>query len=475
MSLRLLNKLERLKKLRSKLDQTGDRKKPIPDNWLDFARLCDIRSGASIVKFNPYDYQIKLIEQIENHVITDILKTRQLGITEVLGNYMLWKACKNPGYLGAIFSKSQSDTSNIAKRIRRQLDSLSDYCDRTTDSLTDIEITGRGRLLFRNSTPNGARGLESVSDLVFDEAAFIDGIEDIYGSATPSTTVLGDKAKIIVLSTPDTQSGWYWDRINANNANRDVLEICDAIKSESINPVQYWTDEKNNCKFILHWLAHPVFSQTKDTYLEDTKTRLGLTEEQLQREYNLSFTSSDVAVFNPGLVRSQATGEWVSKHDPEGIYYMGLDSSLMGNDYTVLTVLKETEGKFELVDWYRDRKQTHEVNIYRIGELIEKYNPICVGVEVNSAGRIYYDELAKTYLNVDFSEIKTTSTSKAPMVNRLILSMEKDLIRYPNDSKIIEEFLSFRQNGVKLEATEGKHDDIIMSLCFAIAVTPLAW
>ena len=58
------------------------------------------------------------------------------------------------------------------------------------------------------------------------------------------------------------------------------------------------------------------------------------------------------------------------------------------------------------------------------------------------------------------------------MINRLSLLLEKELITYPNDKVIIEEFLSFRQNGVKLEAIAGKHDDIIMSLAFAVTVLP---
>lgn len=59
------------------------------------------------------------------------------------------------------------------------------------------------------------------------------------------------------------------------------------------------------------------------------------------------------------------------------------------------------------------------------------------------------------------------------MINRLSLALEKGLITYPNDKLVVEEFLSFRQNGVKLEAIAGKHDDVIMSLAFATVVLPL--
>lgn len=37
---------------------------------------------------------------------------------------------------------------------------------------------------------------------------------------------------------------------------------------------------------------------------------------------------------------------------------------------------------------------------------------------------------------------------------------------------LIEEMLSYRRVGAKLEAASGKHDDTIMSVSFALTVTP---
>ncbi len=446
-------------------------KKPLPNNWVNFANLCKIRSGAKVINFDPYHYQKLLVNLIERHYSTVIAKTRQLGITETIANYFLFKACKNPGYLAVIFSKTQSDTSNIAKRIRRQIDSLYEYIETETDSLTDIQISNGGRILFRNSTPNGARGLESVSDILYDESAFVDEIEEIYKSSIPCTTVVGDEARIIILSTPNGQSGWYWDKLSLNNRDRDILEICEQIKTEQIEPLQYWTDSNGWCKFILHWLAHPKFSLKKDIYLQDIKSRFELPDDVIQQEYNLSFVDSDSLVFSSEIIRQNGIGEW-KDHQEYGIYYFGIDTSLLGNDYTVCTILQEIDSKYHLVKMYRNRKKTHEYNIYQIGELIRKYNPIRVGIEVNSSGQIYYEQLSDQYLNTDFEPIKTTSSSKPMMINRLTLALERQQLIFPNDRIIVEEFLSFRQNGSRLEAVDGKHDDIIMSLAFAIVATP---
>ncbi|MFM6003086.1 MAG: Terminase-like family protein, partial [Sphaerospermopsis kisseleviana] len=73
----------------------------VPNVWVDFAKKCKIRSGGNIVYFNPYSYQIELVELMINHSICCV-KSRQLGISETITCFMLWRACLNPGYLGLV-------------------------------------------------------------------------------------------------------------------------------------------------------------------------------------------------------------------------------------------------------------------------------------------------------------------------------------------------------------------------------------
>ncbi len=366
--------------------------KTFPDRWNEFAKLCDIRGGKGIIKFNPYSYQIQLIDLIERTPTTVITKTRQLGYTEAIANYFLWKACRDKAYLGVVFSKTQADTSNIAKRVRRHIESLN--LETRTLALTDIELVNGGRILFRNSTPNGARGLEAVHDILFDEVGFVKEIEEIYKSALPCTTVISDRARVILLSTPCGQSGFFWNMLNSNNGvlpdgsakQRDILQVCEDIKSEKIAPVQYWHDSEGVGKFLCHWLAHPEFSQQKATYLEDVKRRFQLSEAAVQQEYNLSFTEGEQLVFNPQLVRERADAVWADP-EPGGIYYCGMDSSLMGSDYTVFTVLKQiAENKYSLVALYRQRQKTNAYHCYQIGEIIKTYNPIAIAYPYGIVG-----------------------------------------------------------------------------------------
>ena len=446
-------------------------KKPIPDTWVEFARLCQIRSGDRLVYFDPYHYQIKLVELLQDHSCI-VTKSRQLGITETISNWMLWNAAINPAYLAVILSKSQADTSNIAKRLRRTIDGLSDYIELKTNSVLDIELKSGGRILFRNSSPNGVRGLESVSAILYDEASFVDGIDEIYTASVPSTTMVGDKARLIILSTPNGKQGFYWDKLAGNNDDRNLEKVCEQVRDGSINPLQYWIDEAGWGKFIIHWKAHPIHGKNPN-YLQDIQRKYQLSEAKVRQEYDLSFLDSDVSVFSAELVRSNADGYSETQADKQSNYYLGIDTSTLGNDYTVAVVLKQVDNCFYLVDMYRKRKMSSDYNIYHVGELINKFKPEKIAIEVTGGtGQIYLEQLSSEHQGFKFEAIKTTGDSKPAMVERLLLALEKSCFKYPESHPLIEELLNFRRQGKKLEAVTGKHDDLVMACCFAIAISP---
>lgn len=474
-----------------KVSKTSQIISDVPLDWSEFASLCKIRSGDRIISFTPYEYQKTLSDCIDKHQCVVVAKTRQLGITETIANKFLHKACLNPGYLAVVLSKTQSDTSNIGRRIRGMADSLSAFVELENDSLTDLKIKGGGRILFKNASPNGVRGLESVSDILFDEAAFVDGIERIYQSAIPSTEMVGDKAKIIILSTPNGRSGFYWDLLASCNADVDVEDVCQQVKASNTNPVQYWTADNGWCKFVVHWLAHPIYSQIPD-YLEQIKIKKQLSKSAVEQEYNLNFCESETNVFPANLVKLAAIGNY-QDYVKGAKYYIGVDASTIGEDYTVAIVLKSTEEiltvripfqhdtglrtiectKLELVAIYRQRKHSMDYNLAQISSLIAKYAPFKVAIEVTGGtGQIYLESLIKLHTGIPFEPIKTSRDSKALMIDRVLLALEKQVLTLPTDCPVVSELIAFRRNGLKLEAPSSSHDDCVMSLAFAVAVTP---
>ena len=420
------------------------------NKWVDFARLTDIRSGQSIVKFNPYQYQIDLVDLIEANKSIIICKTRQLGITETIANYFLYYAVKYEGYLAVIFSKTQSDTSNIAKRLRRQIESLG--LKVKSDSLTDIEFFRGGRILFRNSTPYGSRGLESVSHILFDEASFITDIEEIYKSALPTTSMV-ENSKVILLSTPNGTQGFFYDVLTQNN-DFDALKKCEEITDKFESPFYHWRDSKLWLKVLIHWLAHPIYSQ-RENYLETIKNQFSLTEEIVNQEYNLSFTNSQESIFKADLIYS-AIDDCSKDLDVYEEMICGLDCSSCGKDFTVLTILGISEGKFYLIDYYRAHEKTSDYHLFQINEFLIKYQPTKIYIESNSIGQIYYEQISNYHPQTE--KIFTSQKTKSEMIARLSYLLESEMLTIPRKSPYIEELLNFRGGN------QISHDDCVMSL-----------
>lgn len=440
----------------------------ISNNWLDFARKCKIRSGGNVVYFEPYQYQIDLVNLMINHSVC-VVKSRQLGISETITNFMLWRACLNPGYLGLVFSKTQTDSSLIARRMKRMIESLG--LKTATENLTDIEINGGGRILFRNSNPDSARGIESVVDVFLDELAFLDTAKEVYDSLAPSQQMVGNKARVFAVSTPNGKSGFYWDLLNSGNGDRDIELICKDV-SDGQNPYQYWIDNGSWGKVVIHWKCHPLYGNNPN-FLNDIHEKQKMSWVTINQEYNLSFQDSETNYFSADIIRECAIGNNENYQD-NAFYFLGIDSATTGKDYAVCVVLKYSENVFSLADLYRKREQSSEYHLYHIGKIINDYKPILIGVETTGGtGQVWLEQLSKNHFGTKFKKIATTGDSKPAMLDRLKLMMESRRFIYPQNSLIIDELLSFKRNDKKLEASSGKHDDIIMGVAFALSVADL--
>ncbi len=443
---------------------------PIPPEWADFARLCLIRSGSRIIPFEPYNYQIALSNALDRHGYVLVAKTRQLGITETIACKFLHWAALDRGFVGVILSKSQADASNIAKRVRRMIVGMPDRIRLKTENLTDIELEDGGRLIFRPSNPNSTRGLESVGAVFIDECAFIDKIEDIYTAVVP-TLEMSENPKIALVSTPNGASGFFWERLNAGNQNRDFTEICQRVKSGELEPYQEWVDENGWVKSIVHWRGHPVYS-ARENYLENIAKQKQLSLLAVKQEYDLAFAESQTNVFSPELVRDALVqGLEEVKASRFESYYVGIDPSFGGEDYCVAIVLKRTSNtSFVVVDLYRENRHSIHRNMNQITELISKYEPECIGVEVNSGGRIYSEKLSEVFYYLKVEEINTTESLKRLAIDRIILSLEQRKLKFPSSSPLKEELLVYRRDGKKMSAPSGKHDDCVMALAMALTV-----
>lgn len=442
----------------------------IPKNWADFARLTKIRSGVKVINFEPYDYQVALVDSISRNYGTVIGKTRQMGITECVASDILHRASMNPGFTAIVLSRGQAESSNIAKRLKSMADSIPDLIELETRNTTDLRIKGGGRILFKPATINSCRGYESVAYIAFDECAFIDNIELLYLAALPATEAVGADARIVLISTPNGRSGFFWDRLNGNNGDFDVLEEAQRLRTFQVpQGFTEWTDKVGWGKFLLHWSSHPVYGRDRE-YIDRIVQQKQLSRSAAEQEYDLSFSESDNAVFNPDDIRACAIGAW-EQPDPQGTYYFALDSSLMGKDYTVCVIGKYEGDSLKVVHMYRERRKTIDEHLKAIGDLVSKYRPVAFSIEKNGCGEVYLQSLIKQHPSVTFEPFSTTKESKLELMTRLNFALEQRFIRYPLCS-IVDELMAFRRDGQKMEAPSGMNDDCVMATAFLVSATP---
>jgi hypothetical protein len=437
-------------------------------SWVEFAKKCQIRSGRELIPFTPYDWQEQFLEQIEKHSGIVLCKSRQLGATEFIGNWLLWQASNDPGFVAVVFSKTQSDSSDIAKRVRDMIVTYPDLAFETNNQ-KDLKLLNGGRIIFKPSTPNAARGIPSVAVVVFDECAFVEGVETIYASAQPATSMLGDKAKTILMSTPNGQQGFYWEMLREGNESEEILNICRGIRTGELPPVQYWTDN-HWCKFFVHWKSHPVYA-SDENYLQKVKDRQKLTDAQLQREYDLNFEEAVNALYPQELVLRGARG--VFQNAMQGRKYIaGIDPAFGGSDYFCLTIWDVSFNPYQLVRMYRENNKSKDYNLVNTVQILSQYRPSVVGVESNSGGRLILEDLINKMPWCKIEAVNTTESSKIVATDRLLLLLERDQMIYP-DCELKSELLNFREsiNGTrrKREAIAG-HDDTVMSSAIAFSV-----
>lgn len=453
--------------------------------WKHFAPLVNIQTSGTVKPFNPYEYQIDLIRTVETHQNTVICKSRQMGISETLCCYLLMRAVTEEGFAAVVFSKTQKDASDLATRIADMAVSLGALCPAFKSmSKTLVSFKGLGRIYFLPVTARAARGIPSVSVIVFDEAAFIDGIDGVYQAAMPTLSMLGDRGKVIFNSTPNGKAGLFYRLLTGGVGERSHLQqLSELVRQPAENNIvefkrhsKSWS-HKTWAKVLLHWRAHPIYGKDPDWAIK-TREERELTEAQWDVEYELDFGQGSNSIFREELIQSASRGAW-EEPDRTRSYLIGVDPNLGGNDYFDAQVWDITEFPYSLVAEYRERTKGKEYNLSRLRDLVDRYRPTVAAIESNNGGVLYAEDLIKDYSWLRVETVSTTAASKTPNTDRLVLMHERGQIIYPADSGFaidaphFVERLKVGSTGRTLrtrEAESGHHDDGVMAAAIGFAV-----
>ena len=443
---------------------------PGVDDWPSFARRTWIRTAGTVAPFDPYPYQAELVRSINAHPNTIINKSRQMGASETVCSYLLCRALTERGFAAVVFSKTQQDASELGRRVRAMANSIEGETFRyLTDSNTQIAIEGRGTLYFLPASPRAARGIPSCSVLFMDEGAFLDGAAEIYRGAMPTLSMVGDDAKVIVTSTPDTELDWFGQLWHQGIP----VDWYDFVRERDIaglnTRLAAISDDWN--RVAIHYSQHPIYGADPN-WADRTRESRRMTRAAWDSEYELAFGATDTQVYPTDLVRRASRGSWRECGTVNRTYVIGVDPNAGGNDYFVAIVLDITETPYEVVSMYRENGRSTDYSLRHVKTLIEDYLPERVIVEKQAMGAVIAEALQNVLPNYAIELFSTSRPSKITATDRVLYLLERDELIFP-EGAIGNELRAFqhKENGSR-EAAPGAHDDCVMALAFACSLIP---
>jgi hypothetical protein len=445
-------------------------KLPGVEDWPSFARRTWIRTAGTVAPFDPYAYQIDLVNSINAHPNTIINKSRQMGASETVCSYLLCRALTERGFAAVIFSKTQQDASELGRRVRAMANSIEGESIRyLTDSNTQIAIEGRGTLYFLPASPRAARGIPSCSVLFMDEGAFLDGAAEIYRGAMPTLSMVGERAKVIVTSTPDTELDWF-GQLWHQGTPPDWYDYVKGRRIRELNSRLARVNDSWN-RVAIHYSQHPVYGADPE-WARSTRESRRMTQAAWDSEYELAFGATDTQIYPSALVRRASRGHWRECGSIGRTYVIGVDPNAGGNDYFTAIVLDITERPYEVVGMYHENGKSTDYSLRHVKALIEDYLPQRVIVEKQAMGAVIAEALATVLPNYAIETFSTSRPSKVVATDRILFLLEHDELIFP-EGVIGDELRAFQQKeSGNREAASGAHDDCVMALAFACHAIP---
>ena len=399
-------------------------------------------SKVLVVPKHLYPHQKDLIKTVleDTEGKWYIVKScRQLaGKTHCLENLILLVALTRPGSVSMVCEPSNAQSAKVASETYAAVSHLKGI--RYNGSTNLLWFDNGSKVYFKSSEadPKSIRGytIKRGGILVLDEGGFIP--EEYYNAIFP--IIRKYKAPLVVASTPDRQSGMFWNLWNRGLEN-------DQSNVVSIN----WS------KYVDTFYTPEELEFYKSVY----SSRRFRTE--ILGEFSI----------NSGTVFSNLS-ECLGKPKSESKeYYVGVDwGTGSGKDYTVITILNKDK-EMVYLKAFNDIAPMEQVTFLK--DLLWKYKPKRVLVEGNSIGSIYFDALERPFRTsgIKVQKFQTTNDSKCRIVDQLAAHLEQRKITLLDNEELLRELAGYEEQITKsglrtYNCPPPLHDDYVMSLCIAL-------
>lgn len=413
-----------------------------------------ISLDKGLVPFNLYPYQKDMFQHFQDNRFSIVLACRQSGKSISSCMYILWYALFHPDQTIAILANKGATAREMLSRITLALENTPFFLQPGCKALNkgSIEFSNNSRIIAAATSGSSIRGL-SVNLLFLDEFAFVENAAEFYASTYPVISS-GKTSRVIVTST-------------ANGIGNVFHKIYEGA-------IQGTNEFK---PFRVDWWDVPGRDENWKK-----QTIANTSELQFQQEFgNTFFGTGNTLISADALMNMKAEppvsigdvniyAEPKANHD----YIMTVDVAKgRGQDYSTFSIIDISTNPFKQVVTYRNNLISPILFPDVINKWATKYNEAYVIVESNDQGSVVANGL---YYDIEYENMHVESMIKAGAigmtmnrkVKRIGCSNLKDLIEEKRlalvDLDTITECSTFEARGNSFEASDGNHDDLVMTL-----------
>jgi len=435
------------------------------------------------IPFQLFPFQEKTLTQFKDNRFNVVLKSRQTGISTLCAGFSLWKMIFNSDFNVLVIATKQEVAKNLVTKVRVMHDLLPTWLKGGSmeDNKLSLRLQNGSQIKAIASSPDAGRS-EALSLLIFDEAAFIDDIDEIWVSAQSTLSTGG---ACIALSTPNGVGNWFHQTwIGAE---------------ESRNPFN---------TIRLHWTVHPERDQK---WRDEQEKLLGV--KKAAQECDCDFVSSGETVIEPETLmfyketyiqdpieKGGFDGNlWKWEHADYNKSYMVVADVARGDgaDYSTCHVI-DIVNSVQVAE-YRGKVDTKDFGNFLVA-LSTEYNDALLVIENANIGwatiqqvidraykNLFYMSKDLKYVDVEnqlrnkyraderqmVAGFSTTSKTRPLIVSKLDeYFREKSVVIRSN--RLIDELFTFIFMNGRAEAMKGYNDDLTMAFCIGLWVRDTA-
>jgi len=434
------------------------------------------------LKYQPFDYQNKLIDTYHRYRFSISMLPRQTGKTTNAAGYLLWYAMFVPDSTILVAAHKYVGSQEIMQRIRYAYELCPDHIRAGVTSYNkgSIDFENGSRIISTTTTETTGRGM-SISLLYADEFAYVRPTiaREFWTSISP-TLATGGKA--IITSTPNSdedQFAFLW-----KGANKCLDEYGNTTEL-GINGFR---------AFRSYWWEHPDRDQA---WADQQREALGV--DRFKREMDCEFIIDAETLIAPAKLLDLEPSEhvyktgqvrWFNRPQKDKIYVVGLDPSLgTGGDPAAIQIF-EAGNTQQIGEWTHNRTTIPEqVRILKdivnhIYEVTQDENQVYYTIENNTIGEaalISINELGeeniKGYFLSDTSVLtngrrfrkgyNTTAKTKLTACSKLKNLIESGKMKI-HSRALISELKTFVSSGLSYAAKIGERDDLVMATILVV-------